>query len=67
MKRFFSKSWLRILSGLFTNLAATALAVMIILPNFLSDNSSAKSWLLTYNAVMATIFLLLAVRLDELL
>ena len=39
MESFFTKSWLRVLSGLFTNLAAGSFALVVITPNFIGiDN-----------------------------
>lgn len=64
MKRL-SKSWLRILSGLFTNLAAAALAVIIITPNFIPIDSTIKVWALTYDITLGIVLLVVAVKLDE--
>lgn len=65
MERFFTKSWLRVLSGLCTNLSAGMLGVVIIAPNFLPLNNPAKYLLLTYDSIFAILFLVLAVLLDE--
>ena len=65
MKKLFTPSWLRILSGLFTNLSDGMLGVVIIAPNFLPLNSLEDFFLLTYDIVSAIVFLLVAVRFDE--
>lgn len=65
MKIFFTKSWLRVLSGLFTNLSAGMLGVVIIAPNFLPLDSPVRFLLLTYDLIFAIVFLIIAVFLDE--
>ena len=66
VKRLFTnKSLLRVLSGLFTNLSAAALGLVIFTPNFIPLNTPAGLLSLTYDIVFAIVFLLVAVILDE--
>lgn len=65
MERFFTKSWLRVLSGLFTNLSAGWFGLIIITPNFWPLNKAENVWVLIYEVVFAIVFLVGAVKLDE--
>jgi len=65
MNNFLNKSWLTVLSGLFTNLSAGWLGLIIIAPNFLPLNNIEKLWIFTYEVFFAIVFLVLAVKLDE--
>lgn len=65
MRKLFTKSWMRILSGLFTNLSAGALALVVIAPSFIPLDSFSKFLTLLYDAGIGIIFLVTAVKLDE--
>ena len=67
MQRFLKKtSLLQVLSGLFTNLAAGAVGLIIFTPNFIPLESYGAKFALTYDTAFAIIFLFVAVKLDEL-
>ena len=59
-----SNSWLRVLSGLCTNLSAGAIGLILITPSFLPFDSTAFLSL-TYDVGIAILFMLAAVKLDE--
>lgn len=65
MSRFFSKSWFRVLSGLFINLSAGWLGLVIITPNFFPLTGLGSLWVFTYEVFFAILFLVIAVKLDE--
>lgn len=60
-----SKSWLRVLSGFFTNLAAGSLGLIILTPNFIPIDSVGKLLPLTYDISLAIVALVTAVKLVE--
>jgi len=62
---FFTKPWLKSLSGLFLNLSATWFAALFITPAI--TPSSNLFWLLTRYLSSAILCLLLSVKIEELL
>jgi hypothetical protein len=63
--RQLSKSWLRIFSGFLTDMSAAWVATIVVISNFAGVEIFRSSALLTVNLILATVSLLLAVRLDE--
>ena len=61
----FSKAKLRVLSGLFTNLAAGWVGAVFIFPNFSDLSSLVNKLVLTYNALAAIVSILIAFWLEE--
>lgn len=60
-----SNSWLRVLSGLATNMSAGAFGLVIVFPNVLSITKQENFLILTGNLIVGILLLLVAVRLDE--
>ncbi|OGE14625.1 hypothetical protein A3F00_01230 [Candidatus Daviesbacteria bacterium RIFCSPHIGHO2_12_FULL_37_11] len=65
MESFFTKSWLRVLSGLFTNLAAGSFALVVITPNFIGIDNFTTLLTLTSDIVLGIVFITIAERLDK--
>ncbi len=67
MKKFFSRSWLKALSGLFVNLAAAWFAVAFITPNFSDPTEPAGFAVLGVDILLGFTFLVSTVKLEEVL
>ena len=65
MDTLFSKSWLRVLSGLFTNLAAGAFGLVVVTPNFIGADNLATVLTLTSDILLGIVFIVTAERLDR--
>lgn len=61
----FKPSQLRILSGLFTNLAAGWVGAMIITPNFSDVTNFRGAFVLLFDAVAAIVSLVIAFLIEE--
>jgi len=60
-----SNSWLRVLSGLSTNMSAGAFGLVVVFPNILNLTKQENFFILTGNLLVGILLLLVAVRLDE--
>lgn len=58
-------AWLNALSGLSINLASGWYGAIIILPNFSPVKTLADFWVLLYNAIFGSIFLVLTVFIEK--
>ena len=65
MKKRFSKSWFRVLSGLFTNLSAGWLGLIVITPNFIPLSIPGNKDVLIYEGVFGILSLVTAIMFDE--
>ncbi|MBM4401799.1 MAG: hypothetical protein FJ044_00970 [Candidatus Cloacimonetes bacterium] len=65
MKTFLTKPWLKALSGLCVNLSAGWFGAALITFNFLDPSKKGGFWVLTYDIVFGTLFLLLTVRVEK--
>jgi len=61
----FTAAKLRVLSGLFINLAAAWLTAAALTPNFVALNKPFNLIVLTYDIFGATVFLILAAKIEE--
>jgi len=61
----FTPARLRVLSGLFVNLAAAWLTAAALTPNFVALNKPFNLIVLTYDTFGATVFLVLATKVEE--
>lgn len=64
MEIFFTKSWLRVLSGLLTNLAAAWFGVAFITPILANVSPPLFIFTLTKEIIFGTMFLLAAVKIE---
>lgn len=58
-------AWLSALSGLTINLASGWFGAIVILPNFSPITTTADFWVLFYNVIFGTIFLIFTVLIEK--
>ncbi len=67
MESLLSRPWTRALSGLFANLSAGWLGLVLIGPQVAKPKTIAEFWFLTVNFIFGILSLLIVVKLEELL
>ncbi|MBI4092007.1 MAG: hypothetical protein HY427_02275 [Candidatus Levybacteria bacterium] len=65
MERFFTRPWLKALSGLFINFSAAWFALIFITPIFTKVSSSEATFTLTRDFIYGMLFLIATVKIEE--
>lgn len=65
MEAFFTRPWLKALSGLFINFSAAWFALIFITPVFIKVSSFEAIFLLTRDFIFGILFLVATVKIEE--